>query len=74
VLTIDELAPAHRVHRATIARWLDSARKQVLSATRSMLVSRHSLDPAEADSILRAVRSQIDLSLTRLLAARADER
>lgn len=68
-LTIDELAPLYGVHRSTCARWIASARAQVLDATTNALMRRLGLAPSEAHSIIRLVRSRLDLSLGDELAA-----
>jgi len=62
-LTGDELAGLYRVHRATVVRWLGGARKQLLARTRTILVQRLRVGAAEADSILRMIRSQLDVSI-----------
>jgi RNA polymerase sigma-70 factor, ECF subfamily len=67
-LTIDELAPTLRVHRATVARWLATARERLLDATRAGLRERLDVGTATVDSILRELAGRIDVSVTRLLA------
>nr|MDQ3368351.1 transcriptional regulator [Myxococcota bacterium] len=66
-LTIDALGRLHRVHRSTCARWIETARADVLTAIRRHL--RQALDLGESDleSALALVRSQLDLSLSRQL-------
>jgi RNA polymerase sigma-70 factor (ECF subfamily) len=67
-LSIDELAPLHGVHRATVARWIDRARKRILDGTRERLC--HRLGGAvshDIDSIVRLVRSELDVSVARFL-------
>jgi RNA polymerase sigma-70 factor (ECF subfamily) len=66
-LSIDQLAALYRVHRATAARWVIAARAAVLEATRARLVSDLGIDASEVDSIIRLVRSRIDLTLRDLL-------
>ena len=66
-LSIDQLGAIYRVHRATAARWLASARDQVLEETRSVLRRRLQIDEREFMSLMNLVRSQLDLSLARLL-------
>lgn len=70
-LTLEELAGLYRVHRATCARWLADARDKIARRTRRELTDALRLRPAELDSVLRAVDSQLELSLTRLLRATA---
>jgi RNA polymerase sigma-70 factor, ECF subfamily len=62
-LTIDELAALYRVHRATAARLLVRARVLLLEATRARMLSQLRVQPHELDSILRMIRSNIEISL-----------
>ncbi len=68
-LGIDGLAAIYRVHRATAARWLASAREQLFDETRRLLRQRLDIDEDEFRSIVKLVRSQLDLSLHRLFNA-----
>ena len=68
-LTIDQIAPIYGVHRATIARWLERARASLATAAREVLVERHGVAASEVHSVMRCVRSQVDLSVGRLLGA-----
>lgn len=70
-LTLDELARLHRVHRATVARWLADARSTVLSATRRILHEQLRLDESEFESLLRVIGGHFELSVVSLLE-RAD--
>ncbi|HEY5924840.1 MAG TPA: sigma-70 family RNA polymerase sigma factor [Kofleriaceae bacterium] len=67
-LTVDELAPMFRVHRATIARWISSAREHLLTETRNNLRDRLAIGEGTVDSILRELAGQIEISVSRLLA------
>jgi RNA polymerase sigma-70 factor, ECF subfamily len=67
-LTVDELAPTMKVHRATVARWMAQARDRLLQVTRAGLKARLEAGDSEVDSILRELRSRIDVTLSRLLA------
>ncbi len=67
-LTIDDLAPKYNVHRASIARWIARARDRLLAHTRAEVRAKLELTESDADSILRALYSRIDLTLSRLLA------
>jgi RNA polymerase sigma-70 factor (ECF subfamily) len=60
-LTIDELAPLHRVHRATCARWITAAKQSVLDRTRRRLMHELRLDAEDVDSLIRVARSRIEL-------------
>ncbi len=65
-LTIDELAALYRVDRATTARWVVAARSAVLAGTRDQLATSLGASTDEVESILRLVRSQLELSLRQL--------
>ena len=65
-LTIDELGALYHVNRATAARWVVSARATLLDATRAQLATDLAIPSSEVDSIIRLVRSRIDLSLRTL--------
>ena len=67
-LTVDALAPLHGAHRATCARWIEAARTKILRGVRSHLREVLDLAPADLDSAIDLVRSQLDLSLSRHLA------
>ena len=66
-LTIDQIGAIYRVHRVTAFRWLRSARQALVSATRRRVAKRLDVQPAEVDSILRLVQSQLELSVERVL-------
>src|SRR5260370_1220010 len=61
-LTIDQLAALYQVNRATTARWVAGARLSVVAKTREHLVDELGIAAGEADSIIRLVRSQLDVS------------
>ena len=67
-LGIDALAPLHRVHRATCARWIEAAREKILRRVKSHLRDALDLPPSDLDSAIVLVQSQLDLSLSRHLA------
>lgn len=62
-LTIDQLAALYQVNRATTARWVAGARLGVITRTRALLVERFGLAVSDVDSIIRLVRSQLDVSV-----------
>jgi RNA polymerase sigma-70 factor (ECF subfamily) len=66
-LGIDQLAALHGVHRATTARWIQTARDAVLAGTQRELIRRLRLSRGELASVMRLIRSQVDISLPRLL-------
>jgi RNA polymerase sigma-70 factor (ECF subfamily) len=65
-LTIDQLAALYRVDRATTARWVVAARSDVLVGTRDFLRSSLGATTDEVESILRLVRSQLEISMRQL--------
>jgi RNA polymerase sigma-70 factor (ECF subfamily) len=71
-LGIDQLAALHHIHRATAARWVANAREAVLRATQRTLTTSLRISPDELHSLIRLIRSQLDVSLPRLLADPAD--
>ena len=66
-LTLDQLAAVCGVHRATAARWLARIREALLAGTRVELQSRLRVDRSEFDSIVRLIRSNLEVSVRRLL-------
>lgn len=62
-LSIDKLGTLYRVHRATAARWVSRARRALLDTTRTNLVTELGIQTIEVDSIIRLVRSQLDISI-----------
>lgn len=67
-LTIDDLAALYRVNRATTARWVAGARLAVVKATRAQLVDEVGVPASQVDSVIRLVRSQLELSVRDLTA------
>lgn len=66
-LSIDELGCLYHVHRATAARRLARARQRLADLTRDVLRERLSLSSGEFESVVRLIRSQLDVSITRVL-------
>ncbi len=63
-LSLEALARAHGGHRATVARWLEGARAAYLERVRDTVSVQLGVPRLEADSVVRSVQSQIDLSFT----------
>jgi RNA polymerase sigma-70 factor (ECF subfamily) len=63
-LTIDELGRFYRVHRATAARWVAAAQSKLSAATRLILKRQLNMNGSELSSILRLIRSGLELPLT----------
>ncbi len=67
-LTLEQLAAAAGVHRATAARWLGKIRQTLLSTTREGLHARLGVDEREIDSVVRLIASNFEVSVRGLLA------
>ena len=66
--SIDVIGQQYGVHRVTAFRWLMNARADVLAAAKAALSEGGT---AVTDSLLRLLRSQLDLSLSTLLPSTA---
>ncbi|MGZ3440355.1 MAG: sigma factor-like helix-turn-helix DNA-binding protein, partial [Polyangia bacterium] len=66
-LNIDEIGALFKVHRSTVARWIAGARQQVLADARARLRAELGLSAGEFDSLAGVVRSQLDLSVAKIL-------
>jgi len=62
-VSLNKLAELEHVHRATAARWLAGARAAVFERTHALLRERLKLSPEEGASLIRLVRSRLELSL-----------
>ncbi len=65
--TLDTIGGMYGVHRATAARWVASARQDLLDGTKTQLAKELALSGDEVESVIRIVRSRLDLSVERLL-------
>ncbi len=68
-LNIEQIGAIYGVHRATVARWIERVREDLLMATRERLLGQIRVDRAELDSIMRLIQSQLDVSVQRFLTA-----
>jgi RNA polymerase sigma-70 factor (ECF subfamily) len=66
-LRLEQIALMFHVDMSTVSRWLAAARARILARTRALLAERLRVSPAEFASMARLLRSQIDVSLARLL-------
>jgi RNA polymerase sigma-70 factor (ECF subfamily) len=73
-MTIDDIAALYRIHRATAARRIDRARDRVASTTRKALSRATALGGRDLRELAALVTSQLDLSLSRVLASDAEPR
>jgi RNA polymerase sigma-70 factor (ECF subfamily) len=67
-MSVDDIGAHHGVHRATAARWVQSAREKLLTGVRRELAREANVSPRELNSILRLVQSRFDVTMRRLLA------
>jgi RNA polymerase sigma-70 factor (ECF subfamily) len=66
-LGVPEIAKIYAVHRATAARWLGDAKDALGGELRGALKERLAVGDSDVASILRAMQSQLDLTLTHYL-------
>jgi RNA polymerase sigma-70 factor, ECF subfamily len=66
-LSVDRLGEVYGVHRATAARWLTRAREHLLDETYRLLSERLKVPLGELRSLTKLLRSDLHLSLQRLL-------
>jgi len=69
-MSLDAIARTYRVHRATVARWLAAIREDLDTAVRVRLWDELGVSTTEFQSLWNAVRSDVEVSISRLLAAR----
>jgi RNA polymerase sigma-70 factor (ECF subfamily) len=67
-MTFDAIARIYHVHRATAVRWLAAVRDELEAAVSARLWQELGVSPTELRSLWNAVRSDVDVSLSRLLA------
>jgi RNA polymerase sigma-70 factor (ECF subfamily) len=70
-LNIDAIGRIYRVHRATIARWIVAVRKRVLLNLWTELKADLPATQSECQSILSAVKHDLDINLMGVLCASA---
>ena len=66
-LGTQRIATIYNVNKATAARWLQGARRNVASETQRLLRERVALDEQEVLSLAALIASQLDLSLSQIL-------
>lgn len=70
-LSAEKIAAVFHVHRATVATWLAAAREHIKARVIELVREDAGIGPGEFDSIVHVVQQFTDLSLPRLLAAKA---
>jgi RNA polymerase sigma-70 factor (ECF subfamily) len=73
-VTLEALAEMYGVHRATVVRWLASARRRVFTDTRRQLSERLHIDSGELDSLMHMIQSRLDVSISRVLRSSPSDR
>jgi RNA polymerase sigma-70 factor (ECF subfamily) len=71
--SVDRLAEFYGVGRSTAARWVVAARDALLVETKRRLGAELRVTRSELDSLIAILRSEVDVSLVRLLGARGNE-
>jgi RNA polymerase sigma-70 factor (ECF subfamily) len=66
-LTLQQLSQLHDVHPVTVSRRLLRARRGLVAAIERRLRTQLGLSRSEGQSLIRALRSQLDLGLEHLL-------
>jgi RNA polymerase sigma-70 factor (ECF subfamily) len=69
-LTVEQIGRMEGTHKSTVSRWLTRTRATVLAEVQRRLGERLRLEPGEYDSLLGLLRSQLSLSLHRVLNTR----
>lgn len=63
-LTLEQVGKLHDVNKSTVSRWLTHVHETLARRTRDLLGERLALDSAQLDSLMRAMRSNLELSLS----------
>jgi RNA polymerase sigma-70 factor (ECF subfamily) len=66
-LPLDTIAKAYRVHGATIGRWLEAARQQVIEEAKRRLAEELPIESSEFESLARLLISDLDLNMSQAL-------
>ncbi len=66
-LTLDEIGAIYNAHKSSISRWLARAREQLWETARDKLATQLAGQSDQISSLVRGLRSGLDLSLERLL-------
>jgi RNA polymerase sigma-70 factor, ECF subfamily len=69
-LTVEQIGRMEGTHKSTVSRWLTRTRATVLAEVQQRLGQRLQLEPGEYDGLLGLLRSQLSLSLHRVLSTR----
>lgn len=65
-LNVRQIGRMYDVHHATAARWIGAARQDLIEHTRSQLAARLSVSPDELQSMMLAIQSRLDVTVSRI--------
>jgi len=68
-LSIDAIGALYRVHRSTVARWLNRITASLVEITRKKMMDRLGANRAEVSSLVRMLESRIDMTLRAVVAS-----
>jgi RNA polymerase sigma-70 factor, ECF subfamily len=68
---LEALARQYDAHRSTVGRWIETARQRLVAEVRRDLGDRLGMGRADFDSLMRALTSQLDLSISQFLRTSA---
>jgi RNA polymerase sigma-70 factor (ECF subfamily) len=71
-LSFEQVAAIYGVNQSTVSRWIARARNLVLEATEREICGKLGVPPSEFRSLAGMLMSQIDLSISRVLAPAVD--
>ncbi len=71
-LTVRAIGKLQRVNASTVSRWITQARTDMVNETRARLRHQLMVDDRALDSLLAMVESQVDLTLSRVLASASE--
>jgi RNA polymerase sigma-70 factor (ECF subfamily) len=73
-LTLARIGSMYRKDASTISRWLEQARRTLLTTTREKLGEQLGAQSSELDSLMRIADSELTVSLARLLSSTQPEK
>jgi RNA polymerase sigma-70 factor, ECF subfamily len=71
-ISMQKIAACYGVNQSTVSRWISDASEELSGNVRASLHRNCDLQDSELDSLIAAVRSRVEVSLSGLLATRSD--
>lgn len=65
-LHVNAMASIYQTHRTTISRWVQEACVTLAEETRSLLAEQLAISPTECESVVRLIRSRLDVTFSAL--------